>query len=142
MMNPLAGKCPICSADLKEKDGVLFCLEGHYEVGSPVFHSLWGRYDKKKLSPETLLAKLLEANTIPKPKALNQLTRQDRKAMGEVLDWQGTKLNDCTKSELIACILHLTSQVVLLTDALNKSKPVEIPAESVPSEPLEVAHVQ
>lgn len=121
-MNPLEGKCPICSADLKEKEEVLFCLEGHYEVGSKMFHALWGRYDKKKITAEDLLAKLLQANAVPKPKTLSQLSRQDRKALGELLEWQNKKINDCTKSELIACVLHLTSQVVLLKDLTEKKE--------------------
>ena len=52
-------------------------------------------------------------------KTLKQLTGNDKLALGQVLQWQGTNLRDCSKGDLIECVLHLTMQVALTQDTIE-----------------------
>ena len=44
------------------------------------------------------------------------MTRKEKQVLAQVLEWQGTKLFDCSKNELIDCIVHMTEQVVIAKD--------------------------
>jgi hypothetical protein len=54
-------------------------------------------------------------------KSLRDLTRNDKVALGQVMQWKGKSLRDCTKGELIDAILHLASQVVFLQDTVERA---------------------
>jgi hypothetical protein len=54
-------------------------------------------------------------------KDLGSLSRNDKIVIGNMLQWQGKALRDCSKGELIDCVLHMTSQVVWLKDKLDKA---------------------
>lgn len=70
-------------------------------------------------------------------KSLSEMTSNDKKVLSSALSWQGKTLPNCSKSELIACILHLTAQVVVLKNRLDK---VEIQPDG--SQILEVNDAQ
>jgi hypothetical protein len=55
-------------------------------------------------------------------KSTRQLTQNDKRALTQVMRWKDKNLRDCTKGELIDCIIHVTSQVVLLRSALEEIK--------------------
>jgi hypothetical protein len=48
------------------------------------------------------------------------LSRNDKIALGQVLQWQGKNLRDCSKGELVECILHLTMKVALFKDTIDR----------------------
>jgi hypothetical protein len=47
-------------------------------------------------------------------KSLSQLTPNDKKALAQVLKWKEKTLYDCSRGELVDCVLHLTQQVAYL----------------------------
>jgi hypothetical protein len=53
-------------------------------------------------------------------KTFAQLTVNDKRVLAKMLPWQGKELRDCSKGELIDCIIHLTMKVALYQDALDK----------------------
>ena len=55
----------------------------------------------------------------PAEKKLEDMSAQEKRLFAAALSWQGKPLPDCTKTELIACIMHMTSQVVLLKNKLD-----------------------
>jgi hypothetical protein len=56
----------------------------------------------------------------PAEKSASELTANDRAAISQLLHWQGKTLAECSKSELIKCIIHLTAQVVSQQHKLDK----------------------
>jgi len=54
-------------------------------------------------------------------KPMSQLSAKDKKIVAQQLQWQGKALRDCSKGELIECVLHMTSQVVFLKDSLDRA---------------------
>ena len=68
-------------------------------------------------------------------KVIADMTAADRKVVSQLLQWQGKPLRDCSRGELIQCIIHMTAQVVKLKDRLDK---VEIQPDG--SKILETEH--
>ena len=54
-------------------------------------------------------------------KPVADLTRNDKIIVGNAFSWKGKALRDCSKGELIECIIHMAAQVVWLKDKLDKT---------------------
>lgn len=55
----------------------------------------------------------------PSSKSLSQLSREDREALLTVLEWENTPLKDCSKKQLLECIVYMTAQTVMLKSKLD-----------------------
>lgn len=59
---------------------------------------------------------------IPIGKSLSQLTREDREALLTLLQWDQTPLKDCSKKQLLECIVYMAAQTVMLKDKLDQAQ--------------------
>ena len=55
-------------------------------------------------------------------KTYEQMSKKEKDILAEVLKWREKSLKDCSRGELIDCIVHTTQQVVLLQHDLEKVK--------------------
>lgn len=58
----------------------------------------------------------------PSSKTLSQLSKEDREALLTVLEWENTPLKDCSKKQLLECIVYMTAQTVMLKSKLDKAQ--------------------
>jgi hypothetical protein len=47
-------------------------------------------------------------------KTLIGMTRNDKRVLSTMLSWQGKRLEDCSKTDLLDCVFHMTQQVAYL----------------------------
>jgi hypothetical protein len=59
----------------------------------------------------------------PAEKKIGEMSAQEKRLFAAAMTWEGKALPDCTKTELIACVLHMTGQVVFLKNKLDKVTP-------------------
>ncbi len=52
-------------------------------------------------------------------KSYSEMTDEDKRALGFMLDWKGKPLNECSDLELIDCIIFMTAQTVMLNQKLR-----------------------
>jgi hypothetical protein len=70
----------------------------------------------KKVRPNSLTLQTTEGKTY------QEMSKKEKDILSGVLKWNGKTLKDCSRGELIDCIVHTTQQVVLLQYDLEKIK--------------------
>lgn len=55
-------------------------------------------------------------------KTYEQMSKKEKDILAQVLKWREKTIKDCSRGELIDCIVHTTQQVVLLQHELEKVK--------------------
>ena len=55
-------------------------------------------------------------------KSIQEMTPNDKKALAQVLQWRNKNLYDCSRSELVDCVLHFTAQLAAINDKAEREK--------------------
>lgn len=56
----------------------------------------------------------------PQEKSISQLNANDRKALAQMLTWQHKSLDECSRGELIDCVIHMTAQVASMQSRMER----------------------
>ena len=69
------GRCPVCSAQLLEADGILTCAAtpGHFNIKEKIFAAAWDKFDHSAIQTDGLMTILLGGNEAEEKPTLLQI---------------------------------------------------------------------